>query len=581
MHKMYQSGENIRSVIRVTLVLVFCTIHTIIFAQSLIVDKITVKGNSILPKREIVSVLKMREESLFYSYIYYSDVDSITRLYRENGFPDAFVEGTYKISADNRVSLEITIKEGPPQIITSLTVNYQGYDLENRFKRFISERWSISAEDTIRIDTTLLLQEHGYFKPEVTISRTIQDTYSIALIVSVNPGQQYLFGDVYVTGNSIIPFTHVAREAEYVKGDLFVRSKVIELQERLLRLSVFTDVIVKLSDNNGIIDTHIEVKEDKFKWVGFDIGFTSPATGRFGIEWGNNNYFNNLIKVTLSNKNEVDFEGDNYKVSFGLTGQKNWLFGKRLILNGSLFAEKEKQELYELFSVKLTGSLKKELIPNVYTVAGFEKKISSYTRIEESGVATDSWLTLNALFVNPYYDSVENKMHPIEDSMYINFFAKMAGGFLQGDWQYLQTNSEVSLYKNVLDEHYVSVVHVHHKTMSSVNGVKNVPVEELFSLGGAYDIRGYDYGGIGNDFHTIMYANKEERVKIYGNWWGELFFDAGFGLGDKEGFSSSSIKYGAGAGIRYVLPFIIVRADYAFRLIRDEYQFHFAIGQVF
>lgn len=581
MHKMYQSGENIRSVIRLALVFVLCTVHSLIFAQSLIVDTITVKGNSILPKREILSVLKMREESLFYSYIYYSDIDSVTQLYRENGLPDAFVEGTYEIAQNNKVTLTISIKEGAPQIITSLVVDFQEHGLDKKFKSFVGERWSLSAEDTIRIDTTLLLQEYGYFKPVVTVTRNVVDVYSVFLTVSVNPGALFKFGDVYVTGNTIIPYNHISREAGYSKGDLFVRSKVLELQERIIRLAVFSDVSVKLSDNNGVIDTHIEVREDKFKWVGFDVGFTSPATGRFGIEWGNNNYFNNLIKVALVNKNEIDFKGDNYKLSLGLTGQKNWLLGKRLLLYGSLFAEKEKKELYELFSVKLTGSLKKEIFNDFFSVVGFEKKASSYSRIEEDGVATDSWLSSNAVFVNPYYDSVENKMHPVENSMYISFYTKLVGGFLSGDWQYLQTNSEISLYKNIMDKRFISVVHVQHKTMSSVNGVKNVPVEELFSLGGAYDIRGYDYGGIGTDFHTVMYLNKEERIKIYGNWWGELFFDAGFGLKDKETVSFDSLKYGAGAGIRYVLPFIIVRADYAFRLIRDEYQFHFAIGQVF
>ncbi len=581
MHKMHQSGENIRSVIRVAIVFVLCTLCSYIYAQSLIVDKITVEGNSILPTREILSVLKMREESLFYSYIYYSDIDSVTRLYRENGFPDAFVEGAYEILSNNKVILTINIKEGSPQIITSLSSSYTEFDLQKKFKNLIGERWSISAEDTIRIDTTSLLQENGYFKPSVSVRRTVQDIYSVSLNIEVTPGILYHFGNVLVSGNSIIPHEHISREADYGPGDLFVRSEVLLFQERLYRLSVFSDVVIKLSEHDGIVDTLVEVREDKFKWVGFDVGFTSPATGRIGIEWGNNNYFNKLIKIALVNKDEVDFHDDNYKISLGITGQKQWFFNRRLIINGALFAETEKKELYDLFSVKLTASFKKELTHYLFTIAGFEKKVTSYSRIEESGIETDSWLTMNALFINPYYDSVENKMHPVTDSMYISLYEKMVGGFLGGDWQYLHTSAEVSLYKNLYDNRFISVLHMQYKSMSDLAGIRSVPLEELFSLGGAYDIRGYDYGGIGKEFHSIMYINKEERVKLYGNWWGELFFDVGMGLEKNEDISFDMLKYGAGAGIRYVLPFIIVRADYAFRLVNDQYQFHFAIGQVF
>ena len=585
MYKMHKSGENIRF-ISLLLLLVLSICAPFISAQSLIVDKITVKGNSILPQKEILSVLKMREESLFYSYIYYSDIDAIKILYQHNGFPEAFVEGSYEITETNKVHLLITIREGKPQMITDISLDGSTTDFSPIIKAYKNERWSISVEDTIRIRIITALQEKGYFKPTVTIIRAISEQYAVTLTVDVAEGTSFTFGNIFVNGNVVIPRNFITREADYATGDLFVKSEVVEFQERLYKLSVFSDVNIKLIDSNGAVDTIVDVKEDKFKWIGFDFGFTSPATGRFGVEWGNMNFMGFLTKVSLVNKNEVDFKNDNYKLSLGITAQKQWLLGKRVTFDGSLLTENEKQEKYGLLSVKLTASLKKEFFKNVFMIGGFEKSITSYDRLtndisEDEDIPLDSWLTSNALFLNPYCDTIKNKMHPVDDSMYFSVYSKLVGGFLGGNWQYFQTMIETSLYKNIYDHRVVSVFHAQYKGMSPLGNTLSVPVDELFSLGGAYDIRGYDYAGIGSEFYTVFYVNKEERIKLYGDWWGEIFLDAGFGLMQDEQLSADNVKYGAGAGIRYVLPFIIVRADYAYRLIGREYQFHFAIGQVF
>lgn len=119
-----------------------------------------------------------------------------------------------------------------------------------------------------------------------------------------------------------------------------------------------------------------------------------------------------------------------------------------------------------------------------------------------------------------------------------------------------------------------------------------VPSDRLFYSGGGSSVRGYAYQGINprlpdntprggmSQFETSL----EVRQRIREAWQAVAFVDAG-ATGPDETPNLSNMRYAAGVGVRYLLPFGPIRADVAFPLNKREgdsdFQLYISIGQSF
>ena len=105
-----------------------------------------------------------------------------------------------------------------------------------------------------------------------------------------------------------------------------------------------------------------------------------------------------------------------------------------------------------------------------------------------------------------------------------------------------------------------------------------------FFVGGDNSIRGYGYESIsprdesnaltGAKFMTT--ASFEYQYRLYGNWWGAMFYDVGDAFND-----TPDLKAGTGVGIRWASPVGPVSLDFAWGLDADpgdEFQIHFTLG---
>ena len=119
-----------------------------------------------------------------------------------------------------------------------------------------------------------------------------------------------------------------------------------------------------------------------------------------------------------------------------------------------------------------------------------------------------------------------------------------------------------------------------------------VPSDRLMYSGGGGSVRGYSYqsinprlpdntprGGL-SQFETSL----EVRQDIGEKFQAVAFLDGG-AIGFQETPNLSNMRYGAGVGVRYKLPFGPVRADVAFPLNKREgdssFQLYISIGQSF
>jgi translocation and assembly module TamA len=119
-----------------------------------------------------------------------------------------------------------------------------------------------------------------------------------------------------------------------------------------------------------------------------------------------------------------------------------------------------------------------------------------------------------------------------------------------------------------------------------------VPSDRLFYSGGGGSVRGYEYQGVAPRLPdntprgglSLFEASAEVRRDLFRNFQGVVFVDAG-SVGFDQAPDFSNMRYGAGVGVRYKLPFGPIRADIAFPLDKREgdadFQIYVSIGQAF
>ncbi|WP_447910016.1 autotransporter assembly complex protein TamA [Brevundimonas bullata] len=119
-----------------------------------------------------------------------------------------------------------------------------------------------------------------------------------------------------------------------------------------------------------------------------------------------------------------------------------------------------------------------------------------------------------------------------------------------------------------------------------------VPSDRLFYSGGGGSVRGYSYQSINPRLPdntprgglSLFETSIEVRRDIGEKFQAVAFIDAG-AIGFQETPNFNNLRYGAGVGVRYKLPFGPVRADIAIPLDKREgdsaFQLYISIGQAF
>ena len=119
-----------------------------------------------------------------------------------------------------------------------------------------------------------------------------------------------------------------------------------------------------------------------------------------------------------------------------------------------------------------------------------------------------------------------------------------------------------------------------------------VPSDRLFYSGGGGSVRGYSYQSINPRLPdntprgglSLFETSLEVRRDIGQKFQAVAFIDAG-AIGFQETPNFNNLRYGAGVGVRYKLPFGPVRADIAIPLDKREgdaeFQLYISIGQAF
>jgi outer membrane protein insertion porin family len=592
-------------------------IFQIMEGPRLIVRRINFIGNDSVRRRDLIKAMKTRPWNLL-SFINRSgrllpaqveeDRIAIRTLYQNRGFADAEVTDvqTQPIGRTG-VELTITISEGIQYRVNSVKL----------------EGVNIVPSDEIK--TRLKMTEGSLFTPKGMGDdlKTLRDFYgargyvdmaavpeilpaapgSVNVNYRVDEGVQSYVNLINIQGNNRTKDRVIRRELAVKPGDVFDTTLVTVSRTRLENLNYFSRVEMAPTDTivPGRKDLNIIVEEKRTGSFNFGVGFSTidSLVGFAELQQANFDLFNWPSFVGGGQRFRIrgqyglerrDFVASltepwflGYKLSVGVEGyyrEANFLSDVYDQSNyGAAF--QARRQIWRSLSGRLEYRIEGISIFNVdEDNAGqlIRDSAGDYTRSAFTGGL--SWDTRDSLFLTRRGELVE-------------LTGFIAGGGLGGDVQDYGISLEGSKYV-LLPWDIIFLVKGEIAVVDTWGGSDSVPIFDRLYLGGANNLRGFDYRDVGpvDEFDnpiggsSLGYVTFEVTVPVISRVRFAIFSDFGFVNPDAYDFSTANLNGDVGVGVRLDLPIGPLRFDYGYPILYEDFngppgKFNFNIGYQF
>ena len=402
--------------------------------------------------------------------------------------------------------------------------------------------------------------------------------------------------DIKLVGNEKTKDHVVLRELRFRKGHPFNKFLASRSMERLYNLGFFEDINMKLLPGEGSshsVIVEIDMIEQKTGIVTVGAGY-SNSDGIVGmVEVGDSNFRGTGDKVNVHWEFGGSGRGKNYQFSY----TRPWINDKGDSLGFSLY-----NRIYQYDDFDATGN----------TVAEYQKRKkgwnltwgrvsdeyrTNYLNFESTkealnsepqagpGAVPDKWTSwktkikenigkTNSMTFTHVYDSRDNYFNATKGKR-LSCSLQWGGHGLGGNFDFYKFTAEGRFYKQLGNGHVLAL-----RLMGGyISG--HISYSDLFSLGGANNLRGYEDDQFKGD--KMYAATLEYRLPIAKKVQGVLFTDVGSTWGIDRGQipwykDDRSIHFSAGVGLRLQTPIGPVRLDYGYG---KKGKFHFSFGTQF
>ena len=576
------------------------------------VKKITFLGNKAFLDEQLKEIMEIREESLFSfmtgagnfkEFNFQTDIERIKFFYKTKGHLQANIGAPEVTISEDKKWIFITLKinEGP-----IFTVNNISFDGEILFpENELMEKIKLQNNDTysetlLREDIQMLTemyQDEGYaFANVLRTLRILPGENKVDVDFSFEKGEIAYFGKIIVKGNTKTRDKVIRRELLIREGSRFSGSNLRRSKENVNRLGFFepNSIIfntISSKEKNNVLDVEIQVKERNTGQISLGSGFSTASGFFFNASIAQNNFRglgqNLAFSLTLSDTTK----------NFNLGFTEPYLFDTKWTAGGDLF--KTENTASDAFSYK-----KKGLDVHLgYPIFEYTKLFGTY-KLEETEVSAKDDPTINEEVENGVASSF--KLTIVRD-LRDNKFEPSKGHYISLGSEYAGIGFDKKWWKNELDVRYFRSIwedlilraRMFGSKLEVVDGTP-IPRSERFALGGARNLRGFDYEAVGpkslatfsdgtsREFNTrglfVTFTTLEFEhplAREAGLKW-VVFADMGH-AGDHK-----HIKFHKdyGFGLRWFSPIGVLRFELGYPIGKeadgeDDHQFHFDLGQLF
>lgn len=575
-----------------------------------VVADLTFSGHSSLKEDELLKDVlskpqSMLESGAFVPQILSDDVEALHALYRKKGFAHAKVRESISWEIDKEKKIKkahilFSVTEDARVVIRSVSFNgLSGLNHSDAFLLLSQKQGGIFSEEDMAADEKKLsnaISEKGY--PHVTVKgqvRIDRKGNTADIVFNVNEGLFVEVGEIVFQGNFITDDSIFRKETDLEKGDYFSLLKYLEAQRNMRDINALDSVEFKefgLKEKMPKVNILASVEEKKPYYFQTALGFDTTRNRYITAKLGDRNLFG-LNKEAWVSQELSDI---GYRTETGVAEPR--FLGTKISSTVNLYAEKL-EELNNDFGTITYGSslsLSREFKNHVTTALAFSYEFKDQYQLESDTVSQseeDAYDGRHMFITSPSisYNTTDSFIRP-KKGLYTIFSLDFSNALGDAPDDFLKYQVQARYYYSPLSflTFALRARYGYLEPIASVNAA--IPDDQLFYLGGATDVRGFDenmlrFDGEGDPVggREFVMGSVEARIDLGLNFEVTCFYDSGrigkTNSGEGDGGARSSV----GTGLRYVTPIGPVGFVYGWKTSKEEGEasgnLHFTIGYSF
>jgi outer membrane protein insertion porin family len=591
----------------------------------MVVRQISFIGNDSILRRDLLRAMKTKRWNLL-SFLNQSgrlvpaqleeDRVALRNLYQNRGFADVEI---VDIAAEptgrgDGVELVVTIDEG--QIYRVNSVRLDGVNIvpaEELRSRLVMNDGSLFTPKGMGDDLKMLRDFYG--------TRGYVDMISMPEILPAGPGQvdivyrvdeglQSYLNLVNIQGNTRTKDRVIRRELAVKPGDVFDTTLVDVSRKRLENLNYFSRV--EMAPTGTIVpgrkDLNVIVEEKRTGAFNFGLGFSTIDSLVGFAELSQSNF-------DLLNWPRFTGGGQRFRIrgQFGIERRdfvisltEPWFLGYRLSVGVEGYYREANflSDVYDQSNLGFAVQARKQIWRSLAARAEYRLEQVRIFDIDEdnSGIEiqeAEGTYVKSAIEAGLIWDTRDNLFLTRRGEL-VELTGFIAGGALGGDVQDFGISLEASKYFSLpfdlifLVKGQLAVVNAWGDGEDSDVFGDGVPIFDRLYLGGANNMRGFDFRNVGpvdvddNPIggNSLAYITFELTFPIISRVRGAVFSDIGFVNEGTWNFDTSGYNADVGIGLRLDLPIGPIRIDYGYPVVYDTFngppgKFNFNIGYQF
>ncbi|MGB9720253.1 MAG: BamA/OMP85 family outer membrane protein [bacterium] len=550
------------------------------FLINIPITKITFENNNSINSRELSQIILSRPKEMYSDFNLIQDINRIVRYYNNHGFFNTKVEPETK-EIDEHIEIIFKVTEGlRPRIKQIRFLNGENVNLDKlleigRNDFFIQEKIKKTVDQIEGF-----YKDKGYAFARVK-SRAIPD--SGMLIFDIQKDNVYYINEITIKGLKFCNPSVIRHEIEIKSGDIYSRKKILNSQLRIYRLGFFSTVdidMAKISDDtlNLIFDLR-ELKSRIFNW---GIGISLPLSFLISIGLEEMNLFNMGHRFRVQPSFKINIKNE-WEAKFDMVYSIPYVTGLRLSPSILPFYWYENKQDFNRRSWGTEFRISKIFNENIQANIANKYK---YVHIDMKTELPDTFSgTTNSIKMQLMYDYRNEFFNP-RSGIYFVPVIEYAGGILGGYNHFVRLETEIRFFQSIL----LSKKNILAQRLKTgiIIPTDGVSLDEKYSLGGQYSMRGYPEKSIGPDSlqdehygEVLFNFNIEDRLTFFKNWGLVVFFDIGYIDNRSEIFRKEFFKASTGIGLRYFTPIGPIRADLGFPVKDQGRELYLGIYHIF
>ncbi len=441
------------------------------------------------------------------------------------------------------------------------------------------------------------LTREGYADAKAEPRRVVVDhaTFTVQPNFNIASGELVRLDGILVRTRGPTNPDWVVNLAPWKAGDRYDPEDVAELERRLLDTGVYDGVNVSLAPLDQVTPEGLRPVvvglSDRPRSL-LEAGATYSTAEGVGVDVFRTRY--NRFGRAATLKYGLRFASIDSRLG-GEVSLPHWRKPGRT-LKLSSYLVNEQTDAYDRSALTVNADLSQRIGKTSFFTYGLGLDAGRYTEnrfdpVTQAPITFDRDLAIVTGRTSAFMDRSNDPLNPTTGfRLYVSAQPTAVTG--EDTVLFLRTETQATGYLPVQDG--ARTVLAGRVRIGSIIGGQEltVPSDRLFYSGGGGSVRGYSYQSINPRLPdntprgglSLFETSIEVRRDIGQKFQAVGFIDAG-AIGFQETPNFNNLRYGAGVGVRYKLPFGPVRADIAIPLDKREgdaeFQLYISIGQAF